>query len=105
VLVATGRKADLASLGVGAIGQDEHASYLEVDENMRAAPGVWALGDVVGKGAHTHMALYHGRVTPAAALARSLTVTSRTAIPLHIGVGPAQTVKHGGLLKTQFEEI
>jgi pyruvate/2-oxoglutarate dehydrogenase complex dihydrolipoamide dehydrogenase (E3) component len=37
LLVATGRRADLASLGVGAIGQDEHASYLEVDENMRAA--------------------------------------------------------------------
>ena len=62
LLVATGRKADLASLGVAAIGQDEHASYLEVDQNMRAAPGVWALGDVVGKGAYTHVSLYHGRI-------------------------------------------
>jgi pyruvate/2-oxoglutarate dehydrogenase complex dihydrolipoamide dehydrogenase (E3) component len=62
LLVATGRQAGLASLGAGAIGQDEHASYFEVDEQMRAAPGVWALGDVVGKGAHTHMSLYHGRI-------------------------------------------
>ena len=62
LLVATGRKADLASLGVAAIGQDEHASSLEVDENMRAAPGVWALGDVVGKGAYTHVSLYQGRI-------------------------------------------
>jgi pyruvate/2-oxoglutarate dehydrogenase complex dihydrolipoamide dehydrogenase (E3) component len=62
LLVATGRKAGLASIGVGAIGQGEHVGYLEVDDNMRAAPGVWALGDVVGKGAHTHMSLYHGRI-------------------------------------------
>jgi pyruvate/2-oxoglutarate dehydrogenase complex dihydrolipoamide dehydrogenase (E3) component len=62
LLVATGRKASLASIGVGAIGQDEQATCIEVDENMQAAPGVWTLGDVVGKGAHTHMSLYHARI-------------------------------------------
>jgi len=29
---------------------------------MRAAPGVWALGDVVGKGAFTHMSMYHSEI-------------------------------------------
>ena len=29
---------------------------------MQAAPGVWALGDVVGKGAFTHMSMYHARI-------------------------------------------
>jgi pyruvate/2-oxoglutarate dehydrogenase complex dihydrolipoamide dehydrogenase (E3) component len=62
LLVAAGRRANLASLGVGVIGQDEQARYVEVDEHMSAAPGVWALGDVVGKGAFTHMSLYQGRI-------------------------------------------
>ena len=81
LLVATGRRADLASLGVGAIGQDEHASYLEVDENMRAAPGVWALGNVVGKGAHTHMALYHGRIILSQLLGRPYHPAEYRAVP------------------------
>jgi pyruvate/2-oxoglutarate dehydrogenase complex dihydrolipoamide dehydrogenase (E3) component len=29
---------------------------------MRAAPGVWALGDVVGKGAFTHISMYHAGI-------------------------------------------
>jgi pyruvate/2-oxoglutarate dehydrogenase complex dihydrolipoamide dehydrogenase (E3) component len=62
LLVATGRKTDLASLGVGAIGLDEQARSIPVDTRMQAAPGVWALGDVVGKGAFTHMSMYHARI-------------------------------------------
>jgi pyruvate/2-oxoglutarate dehydrogenase complex dihydrolipoamide dehydrogenase (E3) component len=81
LLVATGRRADLASLGAGAIGQDEHACYLEVDEHMRAAPGVWALGDVVGKGAHTHMALYHGRIILSQLLGRPYHPAEYHAVP------------------------
>ena len=62
LLVATGRRVDLAALGVGAIGLDEHARFLATDGQMLAAPGVWALGDVVGKGAFTHMSMYHGGI-------------------------------------------
>jgi pyruvate/2-oxoglutarate dehydrogenase complex dihydrolipoamide dehydrogenase (E3) component len=62
LLVATGRKTDLAALGVGAIGLDETRRFIDVDDQMRAAPGVWALGDVVGKGAFTHMSMYHARI-------------------------------------------
>ena len=62
VLVATGRKTDLASLGVGSIGLDESARFIAVDGLMRAAPGVWAIGDVVGKGAFTHMSMYHAGI-------------------------------------------
>jgi pyruvate/2-oxoglutarate dehydrogenase complex dihydrolipoamide dehydrogenase (E3) component len=81
LLVATGRKAGLASIGVGAIGQDEHVGYLEVDDNMRAAPGVWALGDVVGKGAHTHMSLYHGRIILSQLLGRPYHPAEYHAVP------------------------
>jgi pyruvate/2-oxoglutarate dehydrogenase complex dihydrolipoamide dehydrogenase (E3) component len=62
LLVATGRKTDLVALGVGAIGLDETSRFIEVDDRMEAAPGVWALGDVVGKGAFTHMSMYHARI-------------------------------------------
>jgi pyruvate/2-oxoglutarate dehydrogenase complex dihydrolipoamide dehydrogenase (E3) component len=62
LLVATGRKTHLAGLGIGAIGLDEQAPFITVDDRMQAAPGVWALGDVVGKGAFTHMSMYQARI-------------------------------------------
>ncbi|WP_327090520.1 NAD(P)/FAD-dependent oxidoreductase [Nonomuraea sp. NBC_01738] len=62
LLVATGRRVDLGALGVGAVGLDESARSIPVDEHMRAAEGVWALGDVVGKGAFTHMSMYHANI-------------------------------------------
>jgi pyruvate/2-oxoglutarate dehydrogenase complex dihydrolipoamide dehydrogenase (E3) component len=65
LLVATGRRADLASLGVGVAGLDEQARAIPVDAHMRAAAGVWALGDVVGKGAFTHMSMYHAAIVVA----------------------------------------
>jgi pyruvate/2-oxoglutarate dehydrogenase complex dihydrolipoamide dehydrogenase (E3) component len=81
LLVATGRRAGLASLGVGAIGQDENACHLEVDQNMRAAPGVWAVGDVTGKGAHTHMSLYQGRIVLSQLLGRPYHPAEYQAVP------------------------
>ena len=62
LLVATGRRADLRSLGVAEIGLDPAAGAIEVDERMRAAPGVWALGDVTGKGAFTHVSVYQANI-------------------------------------------
>jgi pyruvate/2-oxoglutarate dehydrogenase complex dihydrolipoamide dehydrogenase (E3) component len=65
MLVATGRRSDLAALGVGALGLDEGARGIPVDANMRVAPGVWAVGDVTGKGAFTHVAMYQARICAA----------------------------------------
>jgi pyruvate/2-oxoglutarate dehydrogenase complex dihydrolipoamide dehydrogenase (E3) component len=62
LLVATGRRIDLASIGVGAVGIDEQAQVVPVDNRMRAAPGVWAIGDIVGHGAFTHMSMYHAGI-------------------------------------------
>ena len=62
LLVATGRRADLAALGVGAVGIDESARTIPVDDHMRAAPGVWALGDITGHGAFTHMSAYEAEI-------------------------------------------
>ncbi|HEX9064833.1 MAG TPA: NAD(P)/FAD-dependent oxidoreductase, partial [Streptosporangiaceae bacterium] len=62
LLVATGRRVNLAAVGAGAVGIDERARAIPVDDRMRAAPGVWALGDIVGHGAFTHMSMYHAGI-------------------------------------------
>jgi pyruvate/2-oxoglutarate dehydrogenase complex dihydrolipoamide dehydrogenase (E3) component len=65
LLVATGRRTDLAGIGVGAVGIDETLRAIPVDDHLRAAPGVWALGDITGKGAFTHMSMYQAGIVVA----------------------------------------
>jgi pyruvate/2-oxoglutarate dehydrogenase complex dihydrolipoamide dehydrogenase (E3) component len=62
LLVATGRRIDLAAVGAAAAGLDEHAGTVPTDGRMRAASGVWAIGDITGKGAFTHVAMYQADV-------------------------------------------
>jgi len=71
LLVATGRRPDLASLKVASIGLDESGRSIPVDGRMRAAPGVWALGDATGHGAFTHVSMYHSRLVVADVLAEA----------------------------------
>jgi pyruvate/2-oxoglutarate dehydrogenase complex dihydrolipoamide dehydrogenase (E3) component len=70
LLVATGRHTDLAAIGTAAVGIDENARFVPVDDQMRAAPGVWAIGDVVGHGMFTHMSVYHADIVIADVLGR-----------------------------------
>ncbi|WP_086827523.1 NAD(P)/FAD-dependent oxidoreductase [Allokutzneria sp. NRRL B-24872] len=70
LLVATGRRTELAKLGVGAIGVDEKARLLEVDERLRVTEGVWAVGDITGKGAFTHTSMYQADIVIADVLGR-----------------------------------
>ena len=65
LLVATGRKADLKSLDVGMAGLDPESPAIPVDESLRAGDGLWAVGDVTGQGAFTHVAVYQGRIAAA----------------------------------------
>jgi len=72
LLVAAGRKTELAKLGVGAAGLDESARFIEVDRRMRAIPrsdapdgagdGIWAVGDNTGVGAFTHLSYYQSAI-------------------------------------------
>jgi pyruvate/2-oxoglutarate dehydrogenase complex dihydrolipoamide dehydrogenase (E3) component len=62
LLVATGRRTRLAALGIGAVGLNERELTISVDERMRAADGVWAIGDITGKGAFTHVSLYQAGI-------------------------------------------
>ena len=81
MLVATGRRSDLAGLGVGALGLDEGAPAIPVDGRMRVAPGVWAVGDVTGKGAFTHVAAYQARLCAADILGHPLPEADYRALP------------------------
>jgi pyruvate/2-oxoglutarate dehydrogenase complex dihydrolipoamide dehydrogenase (E3) component len=81
LLVATGRRTDLAALGVGAAGLDDQARTIEVDERMRAADRLWAIGDVTGKGAFTHMSMYQARIAAADILGRDGETADYRAVP------------------------
>jgi pyruvate/2-oxoglutarate dehydrogenase complex dihydrolipoamide dehydrogenase (E3) component len=62
LLVASGRRSTIDQLGVDAIGLDPKAKALPPDEHLRIADGVWAIGDITGKGAFTHMSMYQSAI-------------------------------------------
>jgi pyruvate/2-oxoglutarate dehydrogenase complex dihydrolipoamide dehydrogenase (E3) component len=62
LLVAAGRRPNLADIGLDTVGLDPSSHSIEVDEHMRAGEGLWALGDVVGKGAFTHVSMYQSAI-------------------------------------------
>lgn len=65
LLVATGRRADLSAVGLGAVGVDESQRRVPVDDDLRVSEGVWAVGDITGKGAFTHVAMYQSPIAVA----------------------------------------
>lgn len=81
LLVATGRRTDLAALGVGTVGLNERARTIDVDQQMRAADGVWAIGDVTGKGAFTHVSMYQARIAAADILGQDGETADYRAVP------------------------
>ncbi len=60
LLLATGRKPNVD--GLEALGLQITRRGIEVDEQMRAAENVWALGDVTGIAPFTHVGKYHARI-------------------------------------------
>jgi pyruvate/2-oxoglutarate dehydrogenase complex dihydrolipoamide dehydrogenase (E3) component len=60
LLVATGRKPNVDALEP--LGLTISRRGVEVDERMRAAENVWAVGDVTGIAPFTHVGKYHARV-------------------------------------------
>src|SRR5262245_12640045 len=71
LLVAVGRRTNVAGLGLGTVGLDESAHTIRVDDRMRAAERLWAVGDVTGVGAFTHVAMYQARIAIADILGRA----------------------------------
>ncbi len=81
LLVSTGRHVDLAALGLDTIGVDAGGRAVPVDEHLRVADGVWAVGDVTGKGAFTHVAMYQARVALRSILGQAGPPASYVALP------------------------
>jgi pyruvate/2-oxoglutarate dehydrogenase complex dihydrolipoamide dehydrogenase (E3) component len=81
LLVATGRRPDLEGLGVASIGFDPNARSLPVSASMRVCPGVWAIGDVTGVGAFTHISMYQAAIAVDDILARPVEGGDYRALP------------------------
>lgn len=65
LLVAAGRRPNLPDLGLETVGLDPSARSIEVDDRMRAADGLWAIGDITGRGAFTHVSMYQAGIAAA----------------------------------------
>lgn len=57
VLVAAGRRSRLDDIGLDTV-DVEAGRFLTVDDAMQVADGLWAIGDIVGRGAFTHVSMY-----------------------------------------------
>lgn len=81
LLVATGRSANVKGVGLEAIGIDTGVKALQVDDHLRVKDGVWAVGDVTGKGLFTHVALYQAGIATADILGKSLPAADYESMP------------------------
>lgn len=81
LLVATGRRVDLKAIGADVLGIDPSARALPVDERLRVADRVWAVGDITGKGAFTHVAVYQASVVVADILGTAHRSADYRAVP------------------------
>jgi pyruvate/2-oxoglutarate dehydrogenase complex dihydrolipoamide dehydrogenase (E3) component len=65
LIVAIGRKPRVDELRLGNAGIEATKGGIPVDHRCRAAEGIWAVGDVTGEAAFTHVAMYQGRIVVA----------------------------------------
>ena len=114
LLVATGRRADLRALGVGSIGLDEDTAAIAVDAYIRAAPGVWAVGDVTGIGAYTQVASYQAAIAVGNILGQWHARADYRALPRvtftdpevgSVGVSEAEAARRGFRLRVGQAQI
>jgi dihydrolipoamide dehydrogenase len=87
LLVATGRVPNVYDLGFEDLGVRVGPRGIEVDERLRAAENVWAIGDVSGVALFTHIGKYQARVAAADMCGREVRADYR-AIPAGIFTDP-----------------
>lgn len=114
LLVATGRRPNLKGLGLGVLGLNENARAVEVDDRMRAADGLWAIGDITGKGAFTHMSMYQADIVVRDILGQDGSPAEYRAVPRvtftdpevgAVGLTEAQARDKGLTVRTGTAEI
>jgi pyruvate/2-oxoglutarate dehydrogenase complex dihydrolipoamide dehydrogenase (E3) component len=114
LLVATGRSADLAALGVSRYGIDETARMIGTDERMRAADRLWAIGDITGKGAFTHVSMYQADIAARDILGQDGPPANYRAVPRvtftdpeigSVGLTEAQAREQGLAVRTGVTQL
>ncbi|MEX2136930.1 MAG: NAD(P)/FAD-dependent oxidoreductase [Chloroflexota bacterium] len=80
VLLAVGRTAPLANLGLETVGIRLDDGQLHPDDRLRIADGVYVAGDPAGPEMHTHLAVYQGEMIARIALGEDVKPDHR-AIP------------------------
>lgn len=81
LLVATGRRSDFAGLGLASLGVDTSSRVLDTDASLQVVDGVYAIGDITGKGAFTHMSMYQARLVAAHILGKQRSGAEYHAVP------------------------
>lgn len=81
LLVATGRRTNVEGLGLDTVGVELDSPYIPVDDHMRVADGLWAVGDITGKGLFTHVAAYQAPIAAASILGEEHTPADYRAMP------------------------
>jgi pyruvate/2-oxoglutarate dehydrogenase complex dihydrolipoamide dehydrogenase (E3) component len=106
LLVATGRRPNVEDLGLEELGVELTKQGIGVDDRMRAADGVWAIGDVAGVGLLTHLGKYQARVAAANIAGRDARADYR-AIPAAVFTDPqvasVGTMEGDGLVTARFD--
>jgi pyruvate/2-oxoglutarate dehydrogenase complex dihydrolipoamide dehydrogenase (E3) component len=87
LLVATGRTLNTSDLGLEQLGCTVSPRGIVVDERLRAAENVWAIGDVTGVALFTHVGKYQARVAAADMSGRTAKADYR-AIPAGVFTEP-----------------
>jgi pyruvate/2-oxoglutarate dehydrogenase complex dihydrolipoamide dehydrogenase (E3) component len=87
LLVATGRRPNVEGIGLEQLGVEITKKGVTVDERMRAADGVWAIGDPTGVQLLTHVGKYQARVAAANVAGRDYRADYR-AIPAAVFTDP-----------------
>jgi pyruvate/2-oxoglutarate dehydrogenase complex dihydrolipoamide dehydrogenase (E3) component len=114
LLVATGRRPDLSSIGAGSVGIEEKANAIPVDGSMRAGERLWAIGDVTGKGAFTHMSMYQAGICIADILGEEHEEADYKAVPrvtftdpeiASVGMSESQGREAGMRIATGFTKL
>ena len=103
ILVAAGRRPVSHGLWLDAVGvETDESGAVTVDERLRAAPGIYAAGDVTGAPAFTHVAAYHARIASINALFGARRKVDYSAVPRVTFTDPE--VATVGLSETQARE-
>lgn len=114
LLVAIGRTPAVDAETRTRLGLDPDGTGLEVDARLRVTDGVWAVGDITGKGAFTHVATYQADLVAADLLGREHPDADYRALPRvtfadpeigSVGLTEAQAREQGLAVATGSAEV